>query len=794
MKRAQCRSWLIAMTIAAILVAEPVLAVMDIEDDGPLLQAGRFALRVSNIGVLGNPWFDSGRSFDPSFESPRGSGHELLGRAELWVAATRPDGSSSVSGGPMYEWRPTLSPTDRVREVMVGAPGSRWNVDDDLDGRVDEDPLNGKDDDGDALVDEDFDLPSQQMLSARYTDTQPEAVEFGYANGERHVPLGLAVHQEVYGWSSPDAKEIAGVRFVVTNVGSTTLTDLRLGLYVDLDSRHISDRGGHLDDRIHNVQYEMIVPEGEVVLFARGAFRKQCFTRIEGQAVAVMDSRDASLPVGAIVPLSHTSDPLAFLTNDAFPGVREARAAARATTSDHSFRTSLFAQGLPPGQGGPPVLDEQRLAALSGQFRGVDEDGFARDHAVLVSCGPFAYLLPGTSLEFSVALVASTDLDSIPAAARRARMLDRGMRFNSTQDVDAQIWFEGESGINGHEICYEPPPGIEFNYDPHCGSKFFGDPLLRPDPNSEGPPIAFEVEYRSGGCIWSDLDCDACTGKDGWDLTHRWSTSSLVPSPPESRVTPGDGEVLIEWDDSPEVALASGAVGDASLTFEGYKLYRLDDWQRVSRLPQSEQWQRVAVFRADTSRAGGLPLSAITDSSVSPIGQVSGVPLHPVGRYRVTDRGLHVGADYHYVVTSIVRIHSPRDTLPSIVAELESPFIPEFSERVSPQTAARGGRLQVWVVPNPYRGRADWERPPVPGDPFTRHLDFLGLPRERSTIRIYTLAGDHVASIHHDGRTGDGQASWDLISRNGQDVASGIYLFTVDSPAGHQTGRFVILR
>jgi hypothetical protein len=82
----------------------------------------------------------------------------------------------------------------------------------------------------------------------------------------------------------------------------------------------------------------------------------------------------------------------------------------------------------------------------------------------------------------------------------------------------------------------------------------------------------------------------------------------------------------------------------------------------------------------------------------------------------------------------------------------------------------------------------------VAGDTFARHLDFFGLPRAHSVIKIYTLAGDFVARIDHDGTGGDGQARWDLISRNGQETASGVYLFTVDSPDGHQVGKFVMLR
>ena len=92
------------------------------------------------------------------------------------------------------------------------------------------------------------------------------------------------------------------------------------------------------------------------------------------------------------------------------------------------------------------------------------------------------------------------------------------------------------------------------------------------------------------------------------------------------------------------------------------------------------------------------------------------------------------------------------------------------------------------------RTRADWERPPIVGDPFTRHIDFMGLPQARCTIKIWTLAGDFVAQVDHDGRSGNGEASWNLISRNGQDIESGIYLFTVDSSIGHTVGRFVVIR
>src|SRR5215813_26487 len=143
-----CRSrglaWVVALAIG--MAAAPAFAVMDIANNGAVLDAGRFAMRVTNVGVMGNAFFNKWLASDPSFEFPRGSGHECLEHAELWVGAIRDDGTVGVSGGPMLEWRPTLDPNDVVLRRYAGDRGTRRAFDDDGDGRVDEEILNGKDD------------------------------------------------------------------------------------------------------------------------------------------------------------------------------------------------------------------------------------------------------------------------------------------------------------------------------------------------------------------------------------------------------------------------------------------------------------------------------------------------------------------------------------------------------------------------------------------------------------------------------------------------------------------------
>jgi hypothetical protein len=194
----------------------------------------------------------------------------------------------------------------------------------------------------------------------------------------------------------------------------------------------------------------------------------------------------------------------------------------------------------------------------------------------------------------------------------------------------------------------------------------------------------------------------------------------------------------------------------------------------------------------------------------------------PVGRYQYVDHEVKNGFTYFYSITAF-----DSTTANSITTELGGRRSAFESDAVVPNAAVdANGRRGVWVVPNPYRGVAKinerpsaWDLTPNSSDPTGTHLDFLGLPPGPWAIRIYTVAGDFVqeirssdavnASVRQNVRVGskeydgttrqqdtatDGQARWNLISRNGQDIVSGIYLFTVDSSEGSQRGKFIVIR
>lgn len=105
---------------------------------------------------------------------------------------------------------------------------------------------------------------------------------------------------------------------------------------------------------------------------------------------------------------------------------------------------------------------------------------------------------------------------------------------------------------------------------------------------------------------------------------------------------------------------------------------------------------------------------------------------------------------------------------------------------------------QILVAPNPYRGSADWERLDYEGKIF-----FFNLPKT-CMISIYTVSGELVDVIYHN-MAGDpspdpegnetGGEAWDMITSNGQSIASGIYIYRVSSPDyGEKIGKFAIIK
>lgn len=108
--------------------------------------------------------------------------------------------------------------------------------------------------------------------------------------------------------------------------------------------------------------------------------------------------------------------------------------------------------------------------------------------------------------------------------------------------------------------------------------------------------------------------------------------------------------------------------------------------------------------------------------------------------------------------------------------------------------------LGVKVVPNPYIVFNSWE-----SNSEERAVKFTHLPAE-CVIRIYTTSGDLVKTINHTTSpqgsqplSEGGTASWDftndsgLAQTSGQLVASGVYVYHVESAVGEAVGKLVFI-
>lgn len=104
---------------------------------------------------------------------------------------------------------------------------------------------------------------------------------------------------------------------------------------------------------------------------------------------------------------------------------------------------------------------------------------------------------------------------------------------------------------------------------------------------------------------------------------------------------------------------------------------------------------------------------------------------------------------------------------------------------------------EIGVVPNPYIVRSHLNE-----TEYVREIRFTKLP-STCKITIYTVTGEFVQSIEHEDLTGEdsneiysgGEAVWDLRTVNNQEVAPGLYVFTVEADGMDSfIGKFAVVR
>lgn len=505
----------------------------------------------------------------------------------------------------------------------------------------------------------------------------------------------------------------------------------------------------------------------------------------------------------------------------------------RSIAPDSSLTVSVawvMGLGRGPSQGGGTLIDNAVNAQQVFDGLYTDLDG----NALTGTCGKetclrnteiggrgFTYNIPESSL---CRLRFHTDVTTI-------RNADGSQVFPGVPDWDPFTPCNLQQ--EGKYVCQDVLGGTLASGGAHCASE---DTL--------------NIQVLSPNCTYVDFDCDANTGSGGREHLVNWVAAAPLPAPFYSgqdghgevsdylrlyntrddsvRVSawyfPGDHKVTLKWNNFAE-QVRDAQRGNLK-EFLGYRIYRAAGWNRPlgTNAPARDLWSLLGEWRVNPKGTPARPLAELIDPSIpivniSPI-QVRWDPvrrlvrndssyteidtLFGVGRYTYVDTHVLNGFPYFYSIVPVSLV--PGDSVPGDVVLQGNPSASN-AQVVYPRGDSKNNQKDVFVVPNPYKGGAEWDLVPREEDPSGTKVTFMNLPRTKGTIHIYTVAGDLVKNIPFDGRPpgdlqygkdpvtgGSGSVPWNLISRNGQKIVTGIYLYSVDTELGKQVGRFIIIR
>ena len=582
-----------------------VEALPDISGPGAVLRAGRVHMKVTNFGHVGNIF--TNLSSDPAGQWPGPSGVEYLNSIRLAVAAKdslTSDLSRVHRVSYLFNWRPaTLDPVDHIYEAHAGITnGARFSNDDgdsypdpvsgDRVMLIDEDFLDGHDNDGDGLVDEDYGAVGDQMYSLAMWDNTAEAV----AADSTYLPLGLECRQLAWSYSLPGFSDFNVVNYTIYNRSGHALDSAYVGWAVDMDCGPVT-RGNYFLDDLDLPGF----PSGEFTLALPAEDKRRQLPhaanltpsvaddsalcpriklRVNGFAVSDDDGDGGQTPgIGTFLLVDHSVDPL-----------------GRSAPSRVGFRAfRSFVGGTPYDHGGNPATPTQRYEFMSGT-ENVDSSGFISaapatspgDYVQWCSIGPFRNLPDGGSIQATIIFAVQQGDHATGVQYARDYQSYRNGTLPAPElftkypvlkvAYDAQLAFEGayEANLNF------PAPSFHGRETP-VRLRLGEPPISLADCHDEASGTSREVTARSA--TWFDSDCDYCTGI--WDyaaqtglLHHTWQVPPSLPVAPTPTLVSlvsaeADAErVLLKWFTSDVLA-------------GSYALYRRregEDWRVLSRV------------------------------------------------------------------------------------------------------------------------------------------------------------------------------------------------------------------
>ena len=261
---------------------------------------------------------------------------------------------------------------------------------------------------------------------------------------------------------------------------------------------------------------------------------------------------------------------------------------------------------------------------------------------------------------------------------------------------------------------------------------------------------------------------------NSFDEDVHWNLP-IPPEVPELSYSPMSGGVRLAWDTRAEFSFDANL---GRIDFEGYQVYRASynpqDWEMIAAFDNRDEEVFIVDVNGDTLNNEPINLPEIQNQiedvgGVNTWGDTIDVPLE--------------GVPYYYAVSAydgyksaeeagqeLLPSYSPLSNYKKSADNAPIPVFPgtlyETGDTIPPID-------RVLVVPNPYRGTAEWEQQ------YEDRVKFTNLPPV-AKISIFSLSGDLIKVLEH--TNGQAEEYWDLISRNNQSVVSGIYVYVVEAP------------
>ena len=343
-----------------------------------------------------------------------------------------------------------------------------------------------------------------------------------------------------------------------------------------------------------------------------------------------------------------------------------------------------------------------------------------------------------------------------------------------------------------------------------------------PFKKSDGTPFALRYSQDTLNVVFAVI----CAKKNGTDPARfdtdfqrqilyknaGWAQRSYdngykLPAPPDIPITRAEIEekkVTIWWSNNAEYSVdpISGA-----RDFEGYRVYRTN---------------AGADLTQNFNLQDALKLSGDFDSCCNAYGNNTGLrfikynDITPktfpgdTNKYWYRFEFLNQLNGFQYIYS--VSAYDKGDPTQG-VESLESSLLANVKRVVVGTPPKDNSSAEIGVYPNPYYGSAYWDGAGSQKE-VLRKIYFFNLP-SKCDITIWTLSGDLVQILHHDASTyngndiqwfktfsdgtqilAGGEHAWDLISKDQQAIATGLYLFTVrDINSGEiKKGKFLIVK